>query len=167
MGANLQVFGFKDNIKTVEQAKKNFEKRAEQDRYENGHSYSGTMGMLCSLRDTGLIFNTVEEFEKWLEPKGKDDGYLVRIRVIRETAPLKKAKVDLFYAERDLFDVDSGRIYARDGSFKFETVKPTPALKRRLQAKLEKAAAKHKKLLDAQLAKSTKTCFMGGGWVSE
>lgn len=164
MGANLQIIGFKDSIKTLEQARKDFNKRAEQDRHENGHSYSGSFGMLNRLQYVSTVFNTVEDFEKYLENKGKNDGYIAQVKVIRETNPLKKARLEAHQASQALCEVNQG--YRYEGWQRVE-FKVTPAMKRRAQAKFEKTEAKYKKILEAQIAKSTKTRWIAGGWVEE
>lgn len=164
MGANLQIIGFEDRIKTAEQARKNFAERAEQDRHENGHSYSGSYGMLGYLTLVGGVFDSVEAFEKWLEPKGKDDGYLAQVRVIRETKPLTRARNDRHLARLERDAMNGG--YRYEGWKRIE-IKVTPAMKRRAVAKLEKAEAKYAKLFQEQVAKSTKTRWIAGGWVSE
>jgi hypothetical protein len=95
MGANLAIIGFSDKIKTAQQALKDANDRGEQDRYENGHSYSGTMGML-HWRVINRVFDSSEDFEKFLEGNqvigDKDDGVIAQVKVIRETKPLIKAR---------------------------------------------------------------------------
>ena len=168
MGANLQILGFDDKIKTVEQAKADFDKRAEQDRYENGHSYSGSFGMLGSLHYTAQIFDTVGDFETFLENKEKNDGYLARVRVIRETKPL--------IAARKLYHTlkwkaakarDFGLVEDLASDRPFATKKGTPAQIKRTLNRFETAQTRYKTMLAAQVAKSTKTRFVAGGWVSE
>jgi hypothetical protein len=153
MGANLQIIGFKDSIKTVEQARKDFDKRAEQDRYENGHSYSGSYGMLGSLRFVNTVFNSVEDFEKFLENKEKNDGYLAQVKVIRETKPLLAAREKVREAGNILWAA--------------QREKKAPSVIRTLTARRDRAAEKVKKIEAAQAAKATKTRFVAGGWVSE
>ena len=164
MGANLQIIGFKDSIKTAEQARKDFNKRAEQDRHENGHSYSGSYGMLGYLTLVGGVFDSADAFEKFLENKGKDDGYLAQVRIIRETKPLAKARNDRHLARLARDAANGG--YRYEGYKRIE-VKSTPAMKRRAAANLEKAETKYTKLFQEQVAKSTKTRWIAGGWVSE
>lgn len=164
MGANLQILGFKDSIKTVEQARKDFNKRAEQDCYENGHSYSGYYGMLGRLTFVSTVFDTVEDFEKFLENKDKNAGYLAQVKVIRETKPLAKAREEVKLAYNEQQTMKRG--YRLEGWNRVE-FKVTPAMKRRADAKLEKACAKLNKITQEQLAKATKTRFVAGGWVSE
>lgn len=168
MGGVLNKVLLSPKAKTVEAAKKEFHHLAEYDRYENGHSYSGGIGMIDRVIPTNLIFNNMDEFEEWLLPKMKGEGYLVRIREIRQTKPLAKALFDLNSAKNNLGTAKRmGRIYEHPGAqAQFKEVKWTPALERRLQAKVDKAQAKYQRLLDAQAAKSTKTRFAVGGWCS-
>ena len=165
MGANLQILGFKDSIKTVEAAKKDFDKRAEQDRYENGHSYSGSMGMFGALTYVSTIFDTEEDFERFLENKHKNDGYLARVRVIRETKPLIAARVARFELQWDAQQAKQGRI--RDPKKPYTWKDGTPHQIKRVLDKFAKLDMRYRTLLDAQLKKSRKTRFIAGGWVSE
>ena len=155
MGGILNMVKLSEKAKTVDAARKDFEARAEYDRYENGHSYSGGIGMIHSLSYIDRIFNSMEEFEEYLLPTRKGFGTLARLRLIRETKPLAKALFDRNVAKRNL---DIAR-YSKD-------VKFTPALERRLKAKLDKTQAKYHNLLEVQAAKSTKTQFIAGGWCS-
>lgn len=165
MGANLQILGFKDSIKTFEAARKDFAKRAEQDRYENGHSYSGSYGMLGELRVVNQIFDTVEDFEAFLEEKWKNDGYLARVKVIRETKPLIAARTQVF--NLNLAAEMAGRGQVKDPSVHYGWIKGTPAQCRRIIAQHTKAKVKYQALLAAQVEKSVKTRLVAGGWVSE
>jgi len=165
VGANLQILGFKDSIKTIEAAKKDFGRRAEQDRYENGHCYSGSMGMLGSLTYVSTIFDTEEDFERFLENKSKDDGYLARVRVIRETKPLISARVARFELLWDAQQAKQGRI--RDPKKSYTWKAGTPNQLARVLGRYEKLDRKYKELLALQLEKSKKTRFIAGGWVSE
>lgn len=153
MGANLQIISFGDNIKTVEQARKDFDKRAEQDRYENGHSYSGSFGMLGRLTFINTVFNTVEDFQHWLENKAKNDGYLAQVKVVRETKPLKAATEKMWEANRNLWAA--------------KREKKAPSVIRTLQGRLDRAVARKDELFRKQAEKATKTRFVAGGWVSE
>ncbi len=40
---------------------------AEEDRYENGHSYSGGWGMFPGLNFKDTVFDNVDEAEDWIE----------------------------------------------------------------------------------------------------
>lgn len=165
MGANLQVLGFKDSIKTVEAAKKDFDKRAEQDRYENGHSYSGSYGMLGALTYVSTIFDTEEDFQDFLEHKYKNDGYLARVRVIRETKPLIAARVARFELQWDAQQARRGDI--RDPKNPGRWKAGTPNQLKRVLDKFAKLDKKYRDLVEAQVKKSRKTRFIAGGWVSE
>jgi hypothetical protein len=158
MGGCLLTIGFSDKIKTPQQALKDANDRGEQDRYENGHSYSGTMGMLC-WRFVERTFIDIEDFEQFLHDKQKDDGIIARVKVIRETKPLIKARQDWRVAESAVWEANRWR-------GQHEPKGPTPAQKARITAKAEKAKAKYRKLLEAQAAKSKKTRFIGGGCAS-
>lgn len=63
MGAafNMRTFtGTQDSIT------KQFDKVQEDDRYANGHSYSGGFGMAAGLSFTDEVFDTEDQAEKWL-----------------------------------------------------------------------------------------------------
>lgn len=49
-----------------EEARKQFEQEQENDRYENGHSYSGGLGMAPGLKFTGEHFSSYEEADEYL-----------------------------------------------------------------------------------------------------
>lgn len=160
MGANLAIFGFADNIKTKEAAMKDFDRRADEDRYENGHSYSGGIGML-HLRYVNRVFDTLEDFEAMFMDGGpysdKGEGVLCHLRVVRETKPLQKALKDYNEAKFAVQTAEWRMNQWRD--------KPaTPGQMKRLVEKRTKAEAKYRKILAVQIAKSTKTRFIGGGW---
>jgi|DEB0MinimDraft_3_1074331.scaffolds.fasta_scaffold10145_5 hypothetical protein len=53
--------------KTVDKLKDAFEEAQEQDRYENGHLYSGGIGMARGLVITDEMFPSLTEAEDWLE----------------------------------------------------------------------------------------------------
>jgi hypothetical protein len=162
VGANLQIFGFSDKVKTAQQALKNANDRGEQDRYENGHSYSGGVGML-HFRVVNRVFDTVDDFEQCFLGSGpyndKGDGVIAQVRVIRETKPLVKARQNAQTAEYAVLNATTWRRPTEKA--------PTAAQLKRLQAKAEKAQTKYKALLAKQVAKSTKTRFIGGGWCAE
>ena len=158
MGGCLLTIGFSDKIKTPQQALKDANERGEQDRYENGHSYSGTMGMLC-WRFVERTFDSVDDFEKFIENLEKDDGVIARVKVIRETKPLQKARQEMYQTGSAVWESNRWR---RPG----EPKGPTPAQKARIQAKADKAEDKYRKLLKVQADKSTKTRFIGGGCAS-
>ncbi len=52
---------------TFEEAVKKFEAAQEQDRYENGNSYSGTIGMLRGVDKVSKIFETKMEAYKYVD----------------------------------------------------------------------------------------------------
>ncbi len=152
MGASLQVVGFNDKIKTVEQARKDFADRQEDDRYENGHSYSGGIGMLGRLNYIGTVFNTEDDFHEFLLEKSKGDGYLAQVKVIRETKPLLNAR-----AKMNALWTAVGHAGRAGG---------TPAVIKRCTTQHTKAQAKYNALIIQQAMKSTKTRFIAGGWCS-
>lgn len=161
MGANLAIIGFADSIKTADKALKNANERGEQDRYENGHSYSGGIGML-HWRVVNRVFDTVDDFEKMFMDGGaysdKGDGVIAQVRVIRETKPLKKLQLEFNNLEYDY------KRQGPDGWLRRDEKKLTPAQYKRMGEKLEKVRTKYRALLAKQLAKSTKTRFIAGGW---
>lgn len=149
MGGCVVTFGFNDKIKTVEAAKKDFAERAEQDRYENGHSYSGTMGMLHSLRYLDRVFDSVSQFTDFLGGQDKDQGFLAQVKVVRETKPLIAAGEKMWEANRTLWDA--------------KRANKAPSVIRTLQARLDRAVARKDELYAKAAAKSTKTRLVGGG----
>lgn len=74
MGANFVSFNLKGGKLTVA---KEFELRREQDLYDNGHSYSGGIGMASGLEFEDRLFASdddadealVENCQKWEEAK--------------------------------------------------------------------------------------------------
>lgn len=153
MGANLQIVGFNDKIKTEEQALKNLKERQEQSRYMNGNDgYSGTIAEL-GFRAISNVFDNYNAFSDWLEDKRKGDGYLARIKVIRETKPLIAARLKAREAANAVCQA--------------RREKKAPSVIRTLTTRHNKAAERVKKIEAEQAAKSTKTRFMAGGWASE
>lgn len=167
MGANLQIVGFSDKIKTVAQARKNFDERAEQDRHENGHSYSGSFGMLGRLTLVDRVFETSDQFEEFLQNKGKDVGYLAQVKTFKPSKPYERARQAVEEARRALQRLERGYDTDFENGWKQIAFKVTPAQKRRAQAKLDKAREKFEKIKQNLIVKSNKTRFIAGGWVSE
>ena len=64
MGACFESVVIKGENET--EAKKKFEAIQENDRYENGHSYSGTIGMADGIKFTGQSFASRNEAEEYL-----------------------------------------------------------------------------------------------------
>jgi hypothetical protein len=72
MGANFETMNV-DGGKTRAEVKSIFESAQDQDRYENGHSYSGGFGMASGLKFVDrtwqgkeLIFETEQDADTWL-----------------------------------------------------------------------------------------------------
>ena len=150
MGSNLVGRSYPG--KTLEQAKKLWSKDCEQSRYEDGHSYSGCIGMLDDGRVTGRVFNNHAEFDDFLEEKDKGYAYWAEVKVIRETKPLIAA-----------------RLKAREcgnAIWQAQREKKAPSVIRTLTKRRDTAAAKVKKIEGEQAAKSTKTTWCVGGWAS-
>lgn len=148
MGATLNIVSLDPKIQTFEKAKKVFDKMAAYDRHENGHSYSGGIGMLEGLTYAGE-FNSIEDFDNWLmKSDSKNRGWVAKIKIIRRTIPLEKAQKAEWAAQAEMN----------------KNLDAAPSVQRRLQAKYIKAKEKAKKLLDAQADKSKKFHFAVGGW---
>lgn len=150
MGASLVGRSYPG--KTQAQAQKLWNAACEQSRYEDGHSYSGEIGMLGSGRVTSHVFNSAEEFDNFLEGKDKGDAYWAQIKVIRETKPLLAAREKARLAGSVLWAA--------------QREKKAPSVIRTLTTRRDKAAAKVKTIEAAQAAKSTKTTWCVGGWAS-
>ena len=138
--------------KTLEQARKLWAKAREQSLHEDGHLYSGEIGMLDDGRQSGRIFNSYADFESYLEDKSKGDAYWAQIRVIRETKPLIAAKQKAQVAYSNLQKAK------REGK--------APSVIRTLTTRYEKARTKRDELFAVQASKSTKTVWVVGGWAS-
>ena len=150
MGASLVSRSYPG--KTQAQAQKLWDAACEQSLYEDGHSYSGEIGMLDRGRVTSHVFNTYEDFESFLESKDKGNAYWAQIRVIRETKPLIAARQKWLEAN---MAVNRAAVE-----------KMTPRQIKTLLVRRDKAAAKVKTIEATQAAKSTKTTWCVGGWAS-
>jgi hypothetical protein len=65
MGACFVSLTF-DGKLTRDQVRRKFAEAQDQDRHENGHSYSGGIGMARGLELTSRQFKTYDEGEQWL-----------------------------------------------------------------------------------------------------
>ena len=63
-----------------QKAKEIFESMQEECRYENGHSYSGGIGMATGLRFTDEVFSGSREAEEWLEDNAEKWGPALAVR---------------------------------------------------------------------------------------
>ena len=72
MGANLSWINYKTD--NVEEAKTKFRADQESDRYENGHSYSGGIGMCDGISNKIQKFETWEEAIEWLDDNAEKWG---------------------------------------------------------------------------------------------
>lgn len=138
--------------KTLAQAQKQWDKDCEQSRYEDGHSYSGEIGMLGKGRVTSHIFNSGEEFNAFLENKDKGDAYWAQVKVIRETKPLIAARLKAREAGNALWQA--------------QREKKAPSVIRTLTTRRDKAVARVKQIEATQAEKSKKTTWCVGGWAS-
>jgi hypothetical protein len=66
MGANFCTLRYDGNL-TKEQVIDRFESDQEQCRYENGHSYSGGIGMANGISFPGKEFETADEAYNWVD----------------------------------------------------------------------------------------------------
>jgi hypothetical protein len=65
MGASYDSWLIK-GVSTHQELRDKFAQIQEDDRYENGHSYSGTIGMACGLEITDKIFEDNFKADEWL-----------------------------------------------------------------------------------------------------
>jgi hypothetical protein len=65
MGACFQAYSV-DGKKTAQELKVDFQRVQEQDRYENGHSYSGGFGQCSGLNVTNNVFPDRNAADEWL-----------------------------------------------------------------------------------------------------
>jgi len=66
MGSNFITLTFKKKRNEGNQLAPLFAAEQEQDRYENGHSYSGTIGMAHGLSVTDKWFEEMEDAVEWV-----------------------------------------------------------------------------------------------------
>lgn len=79
MGAqNVGRFVPKDS---KDEVVKDFHNEQEIDRYENGHMYSGGIGMANGIQFTSEVFGSVEEAGPWLEEHCKKWGPALAVRI--------------------------------------------------------------------------------------
>jgi hypothetical protein len=138
--------------KTQAQAQKLWDRDCEQSRYEDGHSYSGCIGMLNSGRVTSHVFNSYEDFDKFLENKERGDAFWAQVKVIRETKALIAARLKCQQAAT--------------AQWAAQREKRAPSVIRTLTARWEKARDRVNTLTAAQAEKSKKTTWCVGGWAS-
>jgi len=80
MGANFQTM--KSKTADRAEARKEFEAAQDQDRYENGHSYSGGFGMASGLEfNDEPSFMNEDDAEEWLNDNAKkwDDALAIQV----------------------------------------------------------------------------------------
>ncbi|MDX5370347.1 MAG: hypothetical protein LPL29_13325 [Alphaproteobacteria bacterium] len=70
------------------EVKAKFEAEQDQDRYENGHMYSGGLGMAHGLtfRDDVAPFKTMDEAYEWVETEAEKWGPALAVRVVEDDA---------------------------------------------------------------------------------
>jgi hypothetical protein len=66
MGACFQMMTL-DGSKSRNEAKEAFQRAQDEDRYENGHDYSGGFGMAAGLQWGTMTFDSDEAAQLWLE----------------------------------------------------------------------------------------------------
>lgn len=69
------------NTTDKQAAKERFNDLLEQDRFENGHSYSGTIGMCNGVKFTDETFDSPDAAEDWLEENCAKWGPALGVRV--------------------------------------------------------------------------------------
>jgi len=71
-----------DGAKTREEVKTIFARLQDQDRYENGHSYSGGLGMTTGLIFDDKTFESTEAAEEWLDEHARkwDEARCVTVK---------------------------------------------------------------------------------------
>ncbi len=138
--------------KTQAQAQKLWDRDCEQSRYEDGHSYSGCIGMLGSGSVTSYVFNNAEEFDDFLASKEKGDAFWAQVKVIRDTKPLIAARLKAYEAAKTLWAA--------------QREKKAPSVIRTLTARRKRADERVDRIQKAQASKSKKTTWHVGGWAS-
>lgn len=138
--------------KTQAQAQKQWDKDCEQSRYEDGHSYSGCIGMLGSGRITSYVFNNMEEFDDFLGNKEKGDAFWAQVKIIRDTKPLLAAREKCKLAAQ--------------AQWQAQREKKAPSVIRTLTTRLEKTRKRVMQIEAQQAAKSKKTMWCVGGIAS-
>ena len=93
---------------TYKQALKEFNADCEQSRHEDGHSYSGGMGMFPGVQKLSKEFNSEDEARDWIEEHHSkwDSAFAVQFKNGRETDASQKKRKALYEAtvngERDV-----------------------------------------------------------------
>jgi hypothetical protein len=80
MGANFQTMKVQGDADRAAVTAK-FVAAQEQDRYENGHSYSGGIGMADGLEFRDETFKTVREARDWLDANAQKWEEALAVRV--------------------------------------------------------------------------------------
>ena len=62
-----QYNSFTSDEKDFKKVAQRFSNAQSEDEYENGHSYSGGWGQKEGLRNTGKVFDTLNEAEEWIQ----------------------------------------------------------------------------------------------------
>ncbi len=143
---------FKVNGKTREALEKNFWKHVKSVARTIGSrdlGYSGSAAEFSNLTITNRVFNSYEEMQEFIENKGKNDAYLVQIKIIKDSPTIER----WIKEDREL----SNMIYrSNDEKFKARTRKVVEKLREKVKAaRLRKAEA------------SKRTEWVACGWVSE
>ena len=79
MGANFQTMNVDNEDKEAVRAK--FNKAQHDDRYDNGHSYSGGFGMASGLCFDQAQFSDDDAADEWLEENAEKWGDAIAVRV--------------------------------------------------------------------------------------
>jgi hypothetical protein len=79
MGACFNTVYFEETDKKV--VSDRFEDIIEQDRYENGHSYSGSIGMCDGFKFSDTLFDSELSAEEWLEENARKWGPAIGVRI--------------------------------------------------------------------------------------
>lgn len=105
MGANLNTITFAGDL-TEAQVKEKFTAEQEQDRFENGHSYSGGFGMLTGVDfvKKGTIFKSISAAEDYISENQEKWGAAFAVKAMAvpffdEASPIFGAKAKKTYAQ--------------------------------------------------------------------
>lgn len=150
MGAT-DVYMTVDGKQNEAQVKEHFAEKQASDGAEHGHSYSGSFSEFTGLTFTRMEFLTVDEAGDWIERNSQKYGPALAVKY----KDIKKSKRMLNYEEK--IGRWSHELWAT------QNTRTKKALTRRIEGTRDKIKEIEKTLA----AKSKKTIWLIGGWVSE
>lgn len=78
MGASFQTMTLSGDVSRAD-LKAEFERAQDQDRYENGHSYSGGFGMATGLKFASKDFDSEDAAYEWLDTNAQKWGDAIAV----------------------------------------------------------------------------------------